>query len=153
MQNRLRWIHAVLTLGLLFTVGMWVATVAAKPAHQLDDETQMTVDAAVANLFTQTATAPTPLPMTITVQAAFHEAQTATAQPEGIDSIPDILNINTATQEQLETLPRIGPVLAERIIAYREENGDYMTLDDLDAVNGIGPATLEAIADLIVFED
>ncbi len=124
--------------------------VLAVPPPQVDPTIQQTVDAAVAGLFTQTATAPTPLPMTHTVEAAFRAAQTATAQttPE-----QERISINTATQEQLETLPRIGPVLAERIIIYREENGAYATLDDLGAVEGIGPATLEAIADLITFDE
>lgn len=57
------------------------------------------------------------------------------------------LNLNSATQEQLEALPRIGPALAERIMAARPLG----SLADLDAVSGIGPATLEELAPLVTF--
>lgn len=53
---------------------------------------------------------------------------------------------NTAPPEQLARLPRIGPALAERIVAHREANGGFRGLEDLRAVSGIGPALLEAIA-------
>jgi comEA protein len=57
------------------------------------------------------------------------------------------ININTATSVQLETLDGIGPVLAQRIVAYREQNGPFTSVDDLDAVSGIGPKRLAAIRD------
>ncbi len=57
------------------------------------------------------------------------------------------ININTATAAQLEALDGIGPVLAQRIVAYREQNGPFTTVDDLDAVPGIGPKRLAAIRD------
>ena len=60
--------------------------------------------------------------------------------------------INSATVEELETLPRVGPALAERIIAYREENGPFTALEDLDNVSGIGPSTLEGLAPYLSFE-
>jgi len=53
---------------------------------------------------------------------------------------------NLAPPEQLARLPRIGPALAARIVAHRETNGPFRTLDDLRAVTGIGPALLEGIA-------
>lgn len=57
------------------------------------------------------------------------------------------ININTATAPQLETLDGVGPVLAQRIVAYREQNGLFTTVDDLDGVSGIGPKRLAAIRD------
>ena len=62
---------------------------------------------------------------------------------------PVIVNINTATSEQLQTLPGIGPVLAERIIAWREENGSFRAPEELTKVKGIGDANLLEILDLI----
>lgn len=53
------------------------------------------------------------------------------------------LDLNRATQTQLETVPGIGPALARRIIAYREAHGGFQTYEELDEVSGIGPSTLE----------
>lgn len=63
-----------------------------------------------------------------------------------------IVYLNSATQEELETLPRIGPAMAERIIAYRDANGLFAQLEDLLNVDGIGPATLEAIEAFVSLE-
>ncbi len=53
---------------------------------------------------------------------------------------------NTAPAEELQRLPRVGPALAARIVARREERGPYRTLADLDSVSGVGPALLAAAA-------
>ncbi len=62
-----------------------------------------------------------------------------------------LIDINTATTDQLTELPGIGPALAARIIAYREENGAFKSLDDLDLVSGIGPSIIANIGDLVTF--
>lgn len=62
------------------------------------------------------------------------------------------VRINSATQAELESLPGIGQVTAARIIEYREQAGSFEDLDDLDEVPGIGPATLENLRDLVVFD-
>lgn len=62
-----------------------------------------------------------------------------------------IVNINTATSEELQLLPGVGPALAERIITYREENGTITDIEDLDNVSGIGPALLEGFEGLVEF--
>ena len=54
-----------------------------------------------------------------------------------------LVNINTADEAALETLNGVGPVLAASIIAYRTEHGPFTSVDQLDEVSGIGPATLE----------
>jgi len=63
-----------------------------------------------------------------------------------------IVYINRATIDDLMTLPNIGQVSAERIIAYREANGNFTSLEDLDNVDGIGPSTLARLEPLISFE-
>lgn len=62
-----------------------------------------------------------------------------------------LININTAEAGQLEQLPGIGPALAERIITYRETNGEFSSLEELAAVSGIGPAIIENIADQVTW--
>lgn len=60
-----------------------------------------------------------------------------------------LVNINTASAEELQTLPKVGPVLAASIISWREQYGGFSSVDELDQVSGIGPATLEALRPLV----
>lgn len=57
------------------------------------------------------------------------------------------VNINTADAAALETLPGVGPALAARIIAWRDENGPFRSVDELTAVSGIGEKTLDSMRD------
>ncbi len=59
------------------------------------------------------------------------------------------VNINTATQSELDQLPGIGPSIAQRIIDYREENGNFQKIEDVQNVKGIGDAKYEEIKDKI----
>ena len=59
------------------------------------------------------------------------------------------VNINTADATALDTLPRVGPAMAERIIAWREANGGFSSIEDLLDVSGIGDATLDGMRDLV----
>lgn len=59
------------------------------------------------------------------------------------------VNLNTASQQELETLPRVGPALAQRILAWRGQNGRFATVDDLKNVTGIGQKTFEQLRDLV----
>lgn len=63
-----------------------------------------------------------------------------------------IIFINSATQAELETLPNVGPALAQRIMEYRDANGGIANLADLDNVSGIGESTLAELEPLISFE-
>jgi competence protein ComEA len=62
------------------------------------------------------------------------------------------ININYATASELEALPRIGPALAQRIVDYRELNGPFGAIEDIQNVAGIGPATFEQIKHLIIVQ-
>ena len=64
-----------------------------------------------------------------------------TAGPGGVA----IVNINTADETTLETLNGVGPALATAILQYRTEHGPFTSVDQLDEVSGIGPATLEKL--------
>lgn len=67
------------------------------------------------------------------------------AREEEIAPVRVLVNINTATAEELETVTGIGPVLAQAILDYRAEHGDFQTLDELLEVRGIGSAKLDAM--------
>lgn len=60
-----------------------------------------------------------------------------------------LINLNTATAADLEELPRVGPVLAQRIVDFRTEHGPFTVPEQLDDVSGIGPAMLEALLPLV----
>jgi competence protein ComEA len=61
----------------------------------------------------------------------------------------ELVNINTASLEELIALPSIGPTTAQKIIDYRTANGNYSTIEDIMNVSGIGPSIFEDIKDLI----
>jgi competence protein ComEA len=60
------------------------------------------------------------------------------------------IDLNTATLEQLETLPRVGPAMAQRIVDWRTQNGRFASVDDLQNVSGIGEKTFAELRDLVV---
>jgi competence protein ComEA len=68
---------------------------------------------------------------------------TTTGSTGSTGSTGGLVNINTADEPTLETLNGVGPVLAAAIIQYRTEHGPFTSVDQLDEVSGIGPATLE----------
>ncbi|MFE4230643.1 helix-hairpin-helix domain-containing protein [Arthrobacter sp. NPDC056886] len=67
----------------------------------------------------------------------------------GPDNDGGKINLNTASLEELGTLPRVGPVLAQRIVDWRQQHGRFRTVQELDAVDGIGPKLLEALLPLV----
>jgi competence protein ComEA len=74
----------------------------------------------------------------------------ATARSGGSDlSGAGLLNLNTASAQELEALPAIGPVTAQAIVDYRTANGPFRSVEEIVKVKGIGPATLEKLKPLI----
>ena len=72
-------------------------------------------------------------------------ASSALVAPAGAAESGKVVNINTATGEQLALLPRVGASVAQRIIDFRDKNGRFKTLEDLMLVRGIGEKTYELI--------
>ncbi|PWU25282.1 MAG: DNA-binding protein [Candidatus Rokuibacteriota bacterium] len=60
------------------------------------------------------------------------------------------IHLSTATLEQLDSLPGVGPVTAQKILDYRAQHGAFRSVDELDAVPGIGPARLDELRGLVV---
>jgi competence protein ComEA len=69
-------------------------------------------------------------------------ASSSTAAPAGP------VHLNVATMEQLDALPGVGPVTAQKILDYRQEHGAFSSVDELDAIPGIGPARIEQLRDV-----
>lgn len=95
-----------------------------------------------------------PPPTDSQLPIADNPSSTPTRQPSAANSPPPAasagpININTASQAELETLPRIGPAIAGRIIEYRSAHGPFARIEDIKNVKGIGDATFTAIKDYI----
>ena len=80
-------------------------------------------------------------------EAEAHQYLSPAEADEKIEISPagELIDINSATAKEFERLPRIGPQLAGRIVAYREENGAFKRIDDITKVKGIGSKTLERL--------
>jgi len=77
-------------------------------------------------------------------------ARGAAAAAGGGASTTAPLDLNTATAEQLDALPGIGPATAQKIIDYRQAHGPFRSIDELDAVPGIGPARIDQLKELVI---
>lgn len=73
----------------------------------------------------------------------------ATPVPEVVETTTELININTASIAELDTLPGIGPTTAQKIIDYRTQNGPFTSTEELINVSGIGPASYERFKDLV----
>lgn len=80
------------------------------------------------------------------------ESSIDTMESSSVPEMPGPINLNTATLEELDSLPGIGEVLAQRILDYREEYGGFQSLEDLMKVDGIGESTFEELKGKIILE-
>ena len=81
------------------------------------------------------------------------EQSSSRSTPPNTESPHQPININSADQSSLETLSGIGPVTAQKIIAFREENGPFTSIEEIQKVSGIGPVTFEKIKDFITVDE
>jgi competence protein ComEA len=73
----------------------------------------------------------------------------AAATPGAPGATAGPVHLNTATLEQLDSLPGVGPVTAQKILDYRTEHGPFTSVEELDAVPGIGPSRMDQLKDLV----
>lgn len=103
-------------------------------------------------LYALTARTPTTQESTAQEEST-QESAAQTPSSQGTADIQFPLDLNSATAEELTALPGIGEVLAGRIVAYREANGVFTSVEELLQVDGIGEKRFEAIRDYITLEE
>ena len=134
-QRKIELALLVVTVGFVcFCVGLFLGR-----RHEPDTVT-ITTDLAVAQ--------PSAESVSPSVQVQ-EESEPTPTESSSASYIAGRLNINTATVEELTTLPGIGEKLAERIIDYREKNGSFSAVEELCNVSGIGEKRLDAIREYI----
>jgi competence protein ComEA len=77
-------------------------------------------------------------------------AATAADAPPSSGAAAPPVSLSSATPEQLDALPGVGPVTAQKIVTYREQHGAFRSVDELDAIPGIGPARIADLRGLVV---
>jgi len=85
----------------------------------------------------------------IALSAPALSAQSKVPAPKPAATAAAPVNLNTATAEQLETIPGVGPRMAERIIDYRQKNGGFKKIEDLMNVSGVGEKSFLKMKPLI----
>lgn len=95
------------------------------------------------------APAGSPSPMGSSVSSSTPPDRASPASPSAAVAPGAPVDLNTATPEDLDALPGVGPVTAAAIIAWREANGKFTSIDQLGEVDGIGPARLDKLRDLV----
>jgi DNA uptake protein ComE-like DNA-binding protein len=92
---------------------------------------------------------------TIKVRVAPRKLDAGVQEVAGVASVPALpaalVDLDTATVEQLQALPRIGPALAKRLVANRDSLGPFRSMAGLKRVKGLGPVTLSRLAPLVTF--
>ena len=77
------------------------------------------------------------------------QAPVTTREPQGVSKDPQLIDLNRASVEDFEQLPGVGPVLARRVVAYRESKGRFHAVEELRGVKGIGQKKLERLRRLV----
>lgn len=78
------------------------------------------------------------------------KATSSTSMSQGSSKgSPSLVNINTASETELDTLPGVGPSRAKDIIKYREDNGDFKTIEELKNIKGIGESSFQKLKDMV----
>jgi len=88
-------------------------------------------------------------PSSVTVTSAVKSAQPTAETTQLVSASSTLININTATVSELDNLPGIGPVYAQRIVDYRSSNGEFTSTSQLKSVKGIGTKTFDKLKSLI----
>lgn len=149
--------NIIMCFALLFVVGLTARYVQSSPNPLPDtvyNGTMEHFEQASATVAIEEAVAATPAAAD-TVQVDMPDAAEAPSSSRArTKALPAArMNLNTASASQLQRLPRIGPKMAERILAYRAEHGDFKRVADLQNVRGIGEKTLAKLTPYLFVEE
>lgn len=150
-----RQIAIVVAVGLLLAAAIVLINIFYEPSHAVTvrDVSRPEISAPVSHhiiIWTNRSEAPPepesepeiaslpPVSVADPVTSVYTPAPPTSAEPQ-----PLLININTASSEELQQLRGIGPAIAGRIIAFRELHGPFMNIEDIELVSGIGPARFE----------
>ncbi len=150
LQRYRRNLIVVAVISLLCGVAMGVFAIAPLREQPVEETLSPPVLRTAAPLATQSSV--TNAPLVANTPVAETSGRSTAIEIETVDD-SDLLNINTATVEQLVALPGIGETRAQDIIAHREAYGDFQSIQDITQVSGIGDGTLEKITPYITVGD
>ena len=141
--TKAEWIAiAVTSLLIVFAVGYFVGHTSSEPVITAEETASEPSASADSSLTAQP-------PEEIIQDSSVPEIVSSDFDESKIENGSGLLDINSASELELQTLPGIGAVLAQRIVSYREENGGFTTLEELKNVDGIGDKKFEAIVNLV----
>jgi competence ComEA-like helix-hairpin-helix protein len=138
--------NVIMCFALLFAVGLTARYVQSSPNPLPDTayaETMQRFEQVAATVATEATPIARPAAADTVLADTPDATETNQAPRTRTKALPAVrMNLNTASASQLQRLPRIGPKMAERILAYRTEHGDFERVADLQKVRGIGEKTL-----------
>ncbi len=152
-RTKIELVMIALTLSVIsFFAGYYVHDVMIQDTILIETETVPSPSARISEKPTASQPAETtelePTKASAEAAATISPSQEPPEEPTEAD-VQEKVNLNTATAEELDVLPGIGPVLAQRIIEYRENQGGFQTAEEIVNVSGIGEKTYAKLANLV----